>query len=82
MPQQPTQHIGNRGRRRTNVGPAVEAAKHYAAERAIDDPVKLARAARIVRLALERRRLTIDELTPATTVDGASKSRRRKAARA
>jgi hypothetical protein len=34
-----------------------------AALRAIDDPAKLAWAARIVRTALERRRLTVAELT-------------------
>lgn len=33
-----------------------------AAVRAIDDPVKLARAARIIRVALERQRLTLDDL--------------------
>lgn len=33
-----------------------------AARRAIDDPVTLARAARIVRVALERERLTLDDL--------------------
>jgi hypothetical protein len=41
---------------------ATEAVKQYAAERAIDDPAKLDRAARIVRAALERNRLSIDEL--------------------
>jgi hypothetical protein len=35
-----------------------------AAIRALDDPVALARAARIVRVALERRRLTVADLTP------------------
>ncbi len=34
-----------------------------AAVRAIDDPVQLARAARIVRAALARRRLTVADLT-------------------
>ena len=33
-----------------------------AAVRALDDPAKLARAARIVRAALERQRLTLDDL--------------------
>jgi hypothetical protein len=42
---------------------ATEANQQYAAERAIDDPVKLAKAARIVRAALARRRLTIEDLT-------------------
>jgi len=42
---------------------ATEAVKQYAAERAIDDPVKLERAARIVRAALARQRLTIADLT-------------------
>lgn len=32
--------------------------------RAIDDPVKLAKAARIVRAALERNRLTLADLDP------------------
>jgi hypothetical protein len=45
---------------------ATEAVKQYAADRAIDDPVKLARAARIVRTALARQRLTLDELAPDT----------------
>lgn len=39
---------------------ADESGREY--ERAIDDPVKLARAARIVRTALARRRLRLDEL--------------------
>jgi len=43
---------------------AIEATKQYAADRAIDDPVKLARAARIVRTALARKRMTVDELLP------------------
>jgi hypothetical protein len=34
------------------------------AHRAVDDPVELARAVRIVRAALARRRLTVAELTP------------------
>jgi hypothetical protein len=41
---------------------ATRAVQQYSAERAIDDPVKLARAARIVRAALERGRLTPDDL--------------------
>lgn len=51
---------------------ATEAVQQYAAERAIDDPAKLARAARIVRLALARKRLTLDELTPPSTRDEAA----------
>ncbi len=35
-----------------------------AAVRALDDPVKLARAARIIRVALERRRIALAELMP------------------
>lgn len=42
---------------------ATEATQRYAAERAINDPAKLARAARIVRLALQSNRLTIEQLT-------------------
>lgn len=52
---------------------ASEAHRQHAAERAIDDPVKLARAARIVRLALARQRLTLDELTaPSTSAEVAA----------
>lgn len=43
---------------------ATEATKQYAAERAVDDPVKLARAARIVRAALARKRLRLADLDP------------------
>lgn len=46
---------------------ATAATQQYAAERAIDDPAKLARAARIVRTALARGRLAIEDLT---TSDG------------
>ena len=46
---------------------ATAAARHAvetrAANRAVDDPVALARAARIVRVALERKRLTLADLT-------------------
>ena len=41
---------------------ATAAVQLHAAERAIDDPAKLAKAARIVRLALERRVITEAEL--------------------
>lgn len=51
-------------RYRYNTTPATEAIQNYAAERAIDDPVKLAKAARIVRLALERKRLTLADIVP------------------
>lgn len=50
-----------------NDGPMVEArAAHLkrAANRAVDDPVELARAARIVRAALERKRLRLADLDP------------------
>ena len=50
---------------RPNTAPAVEAIQRNAAQRAIDDPVKLARAARIIRTALARQRITLDELTRA-----------------
>lgn len=46
---------------------ATEATKQYAAERAIDDPVKLARAARIIRRALERKRLRLADIAPAAS---------------
>ncbi len=66
MNDQPT-HNNGRGKQRTNTAPAIEATQQHAADRAIDDPVKLARAARIVRTALARQRLTLDELLPPTT---------------
>jgi hypothetical protein len=58
-------HIGPRGPQRTNTAAATEAVQQYAAERAIDDPAKLAKAARIVRLALERRKLSEADIRPA-----------------
>lgn len=51
---------------------ATAAIQEHAALRAIDDPAKLAKAARIVRLALARQRLTLDELTAPSTQDGAT----------
>lgn len=50
---------------------ATAARNHYIAERALDDPAKLAKAARIVRLALARQRLSLADLVPS---DDASKS--------
>lgn len=47
---------------RAAKGREVHQAK--SAHRAVDDPTKLARAARIVRAALARDKLTLDELTP------------------
>lgn len=47
----------------TDTRKAREAHQHYAAVRAVDDPVKLARAARIVRVALERNRISLADLT-------------------
>jgi hypothetical protein len=46
---------------------ATEANSQYAADRAVDDPIKLAKAARIVRTALARQRLTLADLKPPTT---------------
>lgn len=64
-------HVGPNGPQRTNTTAATEAVQQYAAERAIDDPAKLARAARIVRLALERRKLTEDDIRPASGPEAA-----------
>lgn len=51
---------------------AASANQQYATERAVDDPVKLARAARIIRLALERNRLSVSDLTlPASEQEAA-----------
>jgi hypothetical protein len=55
-----------------NTGPAVEAIKTYAAERAINDPVKLARAARIVRTALARKKLSVNDIMPPASDGGAT----------
>jgi hypothetical protein len=43
---------------------ATEANQRYAAERHINDPVKLARAVRLVRTAIARGRLTLEEVAP------------------
>lgn len=43
---------------------ATEANKRNSAHRAVDDPAQLARAARIVRAALARNRITLADLTP------------------
>lgn len=43
---------------------ATEAAAQNAAARAVDDPRQLARAARIVRAALDRQRLTLADIVP------------------
>lgn len=50
---------------------ATEKVKLLADERAVDDPAKLARAARIVRTALERRALTIADVLPRERGDAA-----------
>jgi hypothetical protein len=50
--------------RTVDTAPARAAMLANAADRAVDDPAKLARAARIVRAALARRKLTLDDLTP------------------
>lgn len=46
--------------RRTEA--AITARKQAAALRAVDDPAVLARAARIVRAAIQRQRMTLDDL--------------------
>lgn len=48
---------------------ATEAAANLHALRAVDDPVKLAKAARIIRAALERKRLTLADLTESAIAD-------------
>lgn len=61
MPTPATEPAADR-RRRTAA--ARRAHMQNAADRAVDDPQKLARAARIVRRALERQALSLDELVP------------------
>lgn len=43
---------------------ATEANRQHAAERWVDDPARLARAARIVRTALARKKLSLADLEP------------------
>lgn len=49
---------------------ATQAHVTNAAHRAVDDPRELARAARIVRAALARKKLTHADLTPLPARDG------------
>lgn len=56
---------------KTQTAAAIEATKLYAAERAADDPTKLAKAVRIVRAGLARNRLTVDDLLPPATSEAA-----------
>lgn len=49
--------------RREATEHARRLSQEYYAGRAVDDPVKLARAARIIRAALARKRITLAELT-------------------
>jgi hypothetical protein len=51
------------GQRRTRR--ATEAHLQNAAIRALDDPARLAQAARIIRVALERNRISLADLAPA-----------------
>jgi hypothetical protein len=46
------------------TGKARAARLTQTAHRAVDNPVELARAARIVRAALARKRISLDELSP------------------
>jgi hypothetical protein len=45
---------------------SAEAKKNYAAQRAVEDPVKVDRAARIIRLAIERGLVTLADLAPSS----------------
>ncbi len=56
------------GQRQTAA--ARETHKKRGVERALDDPVKLERAARIVRVALERGRLTLADLDAERQAEG------------
>jgi hypothetical protein len=57
--------------RKARTAAANEASRRAAALRALDDPVKLARAARIVRAALERGRLEVADVVPGADTDDA-----------
>lgn len=58
-------NTAHRPRRRElppGVAAAAEANAHYGALRAVHDPTKLARATRVVRIALRRGLVTLDDL--------------------
>jgi hypothetical protein len=61
-----TDLVVDRPESRTAKARAVRLAQ--TAHRAVDDPAQLARAARIVRAALARERISPDELTPLPAV--------------
>ena len=50
--------------RNTDTRAATAAHQRYAVIRAVDDPKSLAKAAKIVREALRRQRLTLADITP------------------
>lgn len=52
-----------------NTTAAVDAIKTYAAERAVHDPVRLDRAVRIMKAALARGVVTIEDLVPPSDED-------------
>ena len=57
-------HVGVQGAlQRTNTGPASEANRQLGAERAAQDPAKLAKAIRIVKAALSSGRITLADIT-------------------
>jgi hypothetical protein len=60
---------------RAQTAAATEARKFNVARRAVDDPVVLAKAARIVRIALARRVLTPADLEPRTPAERAKAER-------
>jgi hypothetical protein len=65
MPSRPSRWDGtSEDQRRQGTSKARERQQQNAALRALDDPVKLAQAARVVRAALERRKLTVSDLLP------------------
>lgn len=62
----------HRGSDHPDVADARSELAAEADRRSVDDPVQLARAARIVRAALARQRLTLAELTPPPTANPSS----------
>jgi len=49
---------------RARIAAATAERLHRSAVRALDDPAQLARAARIIKVALERKKLTLDDVLP------------------
>lgn len=59
--------VGHSATTMSRTAKALAEHQRQAALRAAEDPAKLARAVRVIRAAIERQRLTLDELNEAVT---------------